>query len=33
MAINTQELRGVIYAKYGTAAAMTERLQRCTKGT
>lgn len=26
MAINTQELRGVIYAKYGTAAAMTERL-------
>ena len=26
MAINTQELRGIIYAKYGTAAAMTERL-------
>ena len=39
MAINTQELRGIIYAKYGTAAAMTERLNwdkynigKCLKG-
>lgn len=27
MAINTQELRGIIYAKYGTAAALTGRLK------
>lgn len=27
MAIDTQELRGIIYAKYGTASAITDHLK------